>query len=299
MLTADILEKYERAGKIAAKVRKKISQTVSEGMPFIDICERTEQMIRSLGGKPAFPCNVSVNEVAAHYTSPPNDEKKVPRGSLVKIDLGVHVDGYIADTAITVCFAPELEDMVQASKAALEKAVKTIRPNMHTSELGTEIQKVIEGRGFKPISNLTGHQVGRYMVHTGRSLPNVSHISFAKILAGNVYAIEPFVTFKEAAGIVKEAKESFIFRLVKHKRPRNSFARRIMTHIENEYKTLPFTERWLSSYRKNKEYKVAFSELLASKSLMSYHVFIEASRQYVAQSEHTVYVDKNGAVVLT
>jgi methionyl aminopeptidase len=299
MLTADILEKYERAGKIAAKVRKKISQTVSEGMPFIDICERTEQMIKSLGGKPAFPCNVSVNEVAAHYTSPPNDEKKVPRGSLAKIDLGVHVDGYIADTAITVCFAPELEDMVQASEAALEKAVKTIRPNMYTSELGTEIQRVIEGRGFKPISNLTGHQVGRYLVHTGRSLPNVPHISLTKIRVGNVYAIEPFVTFKEAAGIVKEAKESFIFRLAKRKRPRNSFARRIITHIENEYKTLPFTERWLGSYRKNKEYKAAFSELLASKSLMSYHVFIEASRQHVAQSEHTVYVDGNGAIVLT
>jgi methionyl aminopeptidase len=299
MLTADVLEKYERAGRIAAKVRKEISQTTSEGMPFIDICERTEQMIKRLGGKPAFPCNVSVNEVAAHYTSPPHDKKKVPRGSLVKIDLGVHVDGYIADTAITVCFAPELEDMVQASEAALEKAVKTIRPNMHTSELGTEIQRVIEGRGFKPISNLTGHQVGRYMVHTGRSLPNVSHISLAKIYAGNVYAIEPFVTFREAAGIVKEAKESFIFRFAKHKRLSNSFARQIMTHIENEYKTLPFTERWLSSYRKSKEYKAAFSELLTSKSLMSYHVFIEASLQFVAQSEHTVYVDRNGATVLT
>jgi methionyl aminopeptidase len=299
MLTADVLEKYERAGQIAAKVRKEMRQTVSEGMPFIDICEKTEQMIKSMGGKPAFPCNVSVNEVAAHYTSPPNDKKIVPRGSLIKIDIGAHVDGYIADTAVTVCFTPDLEDMIQASEAALERAVKTIHPDMHTSELGTEIQRVIESRGFKPISNLTGHQIGRYLVHTGKSLPNVSHVSFTKIRAGSVYAIEPFVTFKEAAGRVEEAKESFIFRLVKRKRPRNSFARRIIAHVEKEYKTLPFAERWLSSYRKNQEYKAAFSELLASKSLMSYHVFVEASRQYVAQSEHTVYIDRNGAVVLT
>ena len=122
----------------------------------------------------------------------------------MKIDIGVHIDGYIVDTATTVCFNSEYEEMVQTSRIALETAIRTIRPGISTSDLGSKIQGVIESRGFKPISNLTGHQIGRYMIHAGKSLPNVSHISFRKIHEGEVYAIEPFVTTPNAKGRVVE-----------------------------------------------------------------------------------------------
>ena len=204
VLDADVLEKYEEAGRIASKVRMKIEDAVREGMHIIDICEMVEENIRNLGGEPAFPCNVSVNEIAAHYTSPPRDERIIPDGSVVKIDIGVHIDGYIVDTATTVCFNSEYEEMVQTSRIALETAIRTIRPGISTSDLGSKIQRVIESRGFKPISNLTGHQIGRYMIHAGKSLPNVSHISFRKIHEGEVYAIEPFVTTPNAKGRVVE-----------------------------------------------------------------------------------------------
>ncbi len=299
MLEEETLEKYRRAGKIAAKVREEMKRKTKEGMPLLEICEKTERLITSMGGKPAFPCNVSVNEVAAHYTSPPDDAQTVPNDSLVKIDIGVHVDGYVADTAVTICFNPELEGMVQASEAALETAVKTVRPGIHTSDLGSEIQRTIERRGYKPISNLTGHQVGRYIIHTGKSLPNVTHISFTKINAGDVCAIEPFVTLRDAAGRVEDGTEAFIFRFVKRKPVKDLEAAQLLKFIEEEYRTLPFAERWLEKYYKGHEYKAAFAKLLASKCIMSYPVFIEASQKPVAQSEHTVYIDRNSAVVLT
>lgn len=299
MLEQSVLEKYIRAGQIAAKVREEIKNRTREGMPIIRICEEAEQMIRKLGGKPAFPCNVSINNIAAHYTSPPGDDKTVPERSVVKIDIGVHVDGYIADTATTVCFAPEYEDMVRTSEIALEAAIKKIRPNMHTSDLGSEIQKIIERRGFKPISNLTGHQVGRYLIHAGKSLPNVFHISFNKIRAGEVYAIEPFVTVRSAAGRVVDAPESYIFRLVKRKSPKNAEAKRLLKYIESRFRTLPFAERWLKNDVSLGDYRAAFLRLLSSKCLMSYPVFVEATGKWVAQSEHTVYVDKNGPVITT
>lgn len=299
MLAEEALEKYRHAGQIAAKVREEMRRKTKEGMRLIEICEKTEQLITNMGGRPAFPCNVSVNEVAAHYTSPPNDDKTVPGDSLVKIDIGVHIDGYIADTAVTVCFAPELEDMVQTSEAALETAIKTIRPGIHTSDLGSAIQKTIERHGFKPISNLTGHQVGHYMVHTGKSLPNVSHISFSKIQAGDVYAIEPFVTVKDAAGRVEDGPQAFIFRFIKRKPVKEPEARHLMRYIEKEYRTLPFAERWLKAYEKTHEYKAAFTKLLASKCIMAYPVFVEASQKPVAQSEHTVYIDSHETIVLT
>jgi methionyl aminopeptidase len=299
MLAEDILEKYQHAGQIAAKVRGEMKRKTKEGMRLIEICEKTEQLIVSLGGKPAFPCNVSVNEIAAHYTSPPNDDKTVPEGSLVKIDIGVHVDGYIADTAVTVCFAPEFEDMVQTSEAALETAIKTIRPGIHTSDLGSEIQKTIEHRGFKPISNLTGHQLGRYVVHTGKSLPNVSNISFSKVQAGDVLAIEPFVTVKDAAGRVEDGPQAYIFRFLKRKSVKEAEARRLMGYIEKEYRTLPFAERWFTTFGNPSAFKAAFTDLLKSKCLMAYPFFVEASRKPVAQSEHTVYISSEKTIVLT
>ena len=299
MLAEDVLEKYRRAGQIAAKVREEMRKKTKEGMLLLEICEKTEQLIINMGGQPAFPCNVSVNEVAAHYTSTPDDDKTVPEASLVKIDIGVHIDGYIADTAVTVCFAPELEDMVKTSEAALETALRTIRPGIHTSDLGSEIQRTIERLGFKPISNLTGHQVSRYLVHTGKSLPNISHVSFSKIQSGDVYAIEPFVTVKDAVGRVEEGPQAFIFRFVKRKPAKELETKHLMKFIEKKYRTLPFAERWLKTYKKAQNYEAAFRNLLESKCIMSYPIFVEASQKPVAQSEHTVYIGSSEINVLT
>ncbi len=268
-------------------------------MPIIDVCEKTESMIRRKGGKPAFPCNVSVNEVAAHYTSPPGDRRTIPENSLVKVDIGVHVDGYIADTAVTVCFNPEYENLVRTAEEALEKAIEILRPGLSMPRFGSTIQKTIKTRGFKPISNLTGHQIGRYLIHAGKSLPNVSHLSTARVSEGEVYGVEPFTTLPKAAGKVKSGSEAHIFRLSKHKSLKNPYAKQLLNYIRKNFRTLPFTERWLRGCVPDDRYKDAFSELLSSKSLMSYPVFIEASGKPVAQAEHTILVVKDGCIVLT
>jgi len=298
-LSAEVMEKYQRAGKIAAEVRELMKRTVSEGMPIIDVCEKTEALIRQKGGKPAFPCNVSINEVAAHYTSPPNDKRTVPPGSLVKIDIGVHIEGYIADTAVTVCLEPEYENLVAAAEDALNTGVRTIRAGMFTSQFGGTIQRTIESCGLKPVANLTGHQIGRYMIHAGRSLPNVSHLSTKRIVANEVYAIEPFVTLKNAAGRVGSGKETHIFRYVKPKTLRNEHAKKLCHFIVENFHTLPFAERWLRNVVSPDKHKAAFSELLSSKTLTAYPIFVEVSGKPVAQAEHTVLVTKDGCEVLT
>src|SRR3972149_6926206 len=298
-LSDDVIEKYRLAGKIAAEVREQVKRSVSEDMLIIDICEKTEALIRKKGGKPAFPCNVSINEITAHYTSPPGDKRTVPSGGLVKVDLGVHVDGYIADPAQTVCFNPEYEDLVTTTEDALQTGIKTIRAGMFTSRFGSTVQKVIESHGLKPIANLTGHRVGRYMIHTGRSLPNVAHLSASRVNAGEVYAIEPFVTLKNAAGKVESGRDAHIFRFMKQKSLKNESAKKLCDYIAQNFHTLPFTERWLQKVVSPDRYRAAFSELLSSKALMAYPVFIEASGKPVAQAEHTVLVTRDGCEVLT
>ena len=295
----EVFQKYQRAGKIAREVREEMRRTVREGMPIIDLCEKAESLIRKKGGKPAFPCNVSVNEIAAHYTSPPQDKRAIPENSIVKIDIGVHVDGYIADTAVTVCFNPEYDDLANTAEEALKKAVEILRPGLSMSRFGSTIQKTIKTRGFKPISNLTGHLIGRYVIHTGKSLPNVFHISTSRVKVGEIYGVEPFVTVAKAAGRVENGKEAHIFRYLKHKSLKDPYAKRLLNHIRKNFRTLPFTERWLQGYVPPSRYKTAFSKLLSSKTLTAYPVFIEASGKPVAQAEHTVLVVKDGCIVLT
>jgi len=293
------LHKYQRAGKIAAEVREYMRQAVSEGMPIIDVCEKTEAMIREKGGKPAFPCNVSINEIAAHYTSPPNDKRTIPESSVVKVDIGAHIDGYIADTAVTVCFNPEHDILVDTAEEALETGVRTLRPRLSISTFGTTVQKAVEARGCKPVSNLSGHQIGRYLIHTGKSLPNVSHFSMARVTLGEIYAIEPFVTVAKAAGRIEYGREAHIFRFLKHKSLKNEYAKQLLDYIFKNFRTLPFAERWLQNVVPPNRYKDAFKELLSKKALMSYPIFVETSGRTVAQAEHTVIITKEGCSVLT
>jgi len=298
-LSEGVLQKHKRAGKIAAEVREEMRKTIREGMPIIDICERAESLIRKKGGNPAFPCNVSVNEIAAHYTSPPKDKRTVPKGALVKIDIGVHVDGYIADTATTVCFNPKYEDLVHAAEEALEKAIESLRPGLFMTKFGSMIEGVVKALGFKVVSNLTGHKIGRYLIHAGKSLPNVSHVSASRVKLGEVYGVEPFVTLSDAAGKVENGPETHIFRFLKRRSLQNPYAKRLLNQIQKNFRSLPFTERWLQDCVPHKHYETAFSELLSSKSLMVYPVFLEASRKPVAQAEHTVLIVEDGCLVLT
>lgn len=295
----EAFQKYVKAGKIAARVREQMRQFVSEGMRIIDVCEKAESLIHEGGGKPAFPCNVSINEVAAHYTSPPQDKKTIPENSIVKVDVGVHVDGYIADTAATVCFNPEYENLVRAAEEALENAIEILRPGLSVARFGSAVQKSIQMRGLKPISNLTGHQISRYSLHAGKALPNVSHLSMSRVRVGEVYAVEPFVTVPEAAGKVIHGNQAYIFRFVKRKSLKVEYAKRLLNYIEKNFRTLPFAERWLEGCVPVRHHSAAFSELLSSKSLMAYPVFIEASGKLVAQAEHTVVVAEDGCHVLT
>jgi methionyl aminopeptidase len=293
------LEKFRLSGRILRETREEMRSVVKEGMPIIDVCEKVEGLIRAKGGLPAFPCNVSINEVAAHYTSPPGDKSIIPASATVKVDLGVHVDGYVTDTAFTTTFSSEGKSMAATAELALKTAIENIHGDMALGKIGTLIETVIKNRGFKPISNLCGHSVGRYLIHAGTSIPNVSQISIGKVKTGEVYAIEPFVTLPDAVGRVDDSPQSTIYRLVKAKSTQTIYSKKLLKHIETNYRTLPFAERWLSGVVPVEHHKVAFKELLTSKAVMSYPVFVEVSKKSVAQAEHTVLMKEDGCEVLT
>ncbi len=295
----EVVEKFRLSGKILRETREEMRLLVHENMPVIEVCEKAEGLIRAKGGKPAFPCNVSINEVTAHYTSQPGDERRIPENSVVKVDIGVHIDGYVTDTAFTACFNPEHKLMTDTAELALKTAVENIHDDMSVGKIGGLIENTIKNRGFKPISNLTGHSVGRYLIHAGVSIPNVSQVSLTKVKAGEVFAIEPFVTVPDAIGHVEDSEQTTIFRFLKSKSLQNPYSKQLSKYIETNFKTLPFAERWLKDVVPKEKHIEAFKELLKSKTLMAYPVFVEASGKPVTQAEHTVLITKEGCEVLT
>lgn len=299
MYDQEALDSFKRSGDIVTKLRKEVPGMVKPGKHAIEICEQLEQKIRDHGGKPAFPVNVGINETTAHYTSPPGDKLTIPSGSLVKVDFGVHVKGYVTDTSVSVSFDPRFEPMVQAADEALHNAIRAFRPSVKLSEIGRIIQSTINKYGLRPISNLTGHKVDRYTIHAGKSVPNVPMMNGTKISEGEVFAIEPFVTQANAKGMVKNGDHAYIYRFMKPKGASDEDSKKVLSYIFSNFNTLPFAARWLEPSFPHEIASKALQDLLRTKCVSSYPVLIEETGRPVAQSEHTVLVNRDGCTVLT
>jgi len=293
------IEDYIKAGKIVAEVRENVRKKNWVGITLEEICEEVEGEILKRGAKRAFPVNTSVNEVAAHYTAEPNDEKVVSDTDLVKIDLGAQVNGYIADTAVTVCYDPQYDSLVQAAEDALKNAMSMIKIGVKSSNIGRTIEKTVKQLGFKPIMNLSGHSLAQYTIHAGKSIPNIWSIGSFSFKGDEAYACEPFVTTDEGSGIVQEGKINNIFALGSRKRTKNEEADRLQEYIWANFNMLPFALRWLLKDWEEKQARELLEILKKKKVVHAYPILIERNGQRVAQAEHTFIPTENGATITT
>ncbi len=293
------LEELAKSGRILAQVREFVKGLPIRGKSVLELCEDVEGKIRELKGSPAFPCNVGINEVAAHYTSPWNDASVVPENSIVKVDFGVELDGFMTDSAITISLNPAYDSLIVAAQSALQEALVAVAPNRKLSDIGNVVERCIERYGFRPIRNLTGHKIDRYTIHAGKSVPNVSGIESGRFEVGEVYAIEPFVTLKNAEGAVRDTDFAYIYRFVRMKGAKSKEASKLAEYIRDTYKTLPFASRWINNSWREGDVKSAFEELVERRCIVGYPVLVEASGQVVSQAEHTIVVTADGCRVLT
>ncbi|AEM38808.1 methionine aminopeptidase, type II [Pyrolobus fumarii 1A] len=300
----EILRKYLEAGRIARIVLQETVKLVEPGARLLDICDYAERRTRELGGEPAFPCNISVNDVAAHYTPVIGDDATIPEDAIVKIDIGVHVDGYIADTAVTVDLSGKHEKLLEAAREALEAAIREVKPGVSFQTIGAVVERLIKSKGFKPIANLSGHSLGRYLVHAGESIPNVNEPLPGVFRPGNAYAIEPFATTGE--GYVVEREPITIYSL-NPERPSmramrlRQLEKRLLSEIATRFRTLPFTERWfdVEKYGGVEALRLALRKLWRARALIGYPMLVERSGGLVAQFEHTVLVLEDRIIVTT
>jgi len=283
------------AGKIASDVKKYARGIIKKDMPLLEIAEKIEDKIKELGGKMAFPTNLSIDNIAAHYT-PSHDDETLAHG-LLKIDFGAHIDGWLSDTAFSMDLenSEENKKLIEASEQALLKAQETIKENISTNEIGKVIQKTIESHGFSPIINLSGHEMKQYDLHAGTTIPNIDDKKNV-ILKNGLYAIEPFAT--SGNGKVHDGKPSGIYMLVDSKKPRSQTAREILNFIEEGYETLPFCSRWLVKKFGTKAL-FGLKQLEENKNLHHFPQLIESSHSKVSQTENTILISDNEKIVTT
>lgn len=286
-------EKYRRAGRVAADALQIGQKEAAEGVKLVDVANSMEESIEEMGAGIAFPVNISINEVAAHYTPAHNDERRFKNGELVKLDVGAQVDGYIGDTARTITIGVgKGEELINCSLLALNGALKAIRPGVTLDEIGAMVENICKASGFRPVRNLSGHSLGKFELHSGISVPNFANGDRTRIEEGMAIALEPFVT--DGRGAVTEKGYGGIYRQMRRgDRPQGEDE--LMERIEG-YRGLPFAERWFADL----EVKRGRMRRLISKGIITgYRVLVEKGGGYVAQSEHTVIVTRHGCEVTT
>ncbi len=287
MQQTEVLDKYRQAGSILTEVRDEATKKVKVGRKLLDLAESIELSIQQKGGAVAFPTNISLNDEAAHATPSKADPATFGR-DLVKLDIGVHIDGYIADTAITIDLGSN-QKLVEASNSALERAIDVVHAGVDTSAISAVIEETITEYGFRPIANLTGHGLERYKQHAPPAIHNRRTPSGAKLVQGQVIAIEPFAS--SGNGRVYEAGRAEIFSFVKVKPVRSPEARAILKDIE-AYKSLPFAKRWLKG-----RVDIGLRQLETAGVIRAYPVLKD--RGLVSQAEHTLIVTASGSEVIT
>ena len=296
----DIFDNYVKAGKIASQVREYARTQDHTGRSLSEICNDIEQEIFKKGGEPAFPVNVSLNDIAAHYTAVPNDPIIVKNTDVLKIDVGVHIDGYIADTAVTVSYDTNYQKMIDIAERALDEAIGISRSNTRVSEIGRIIEKTITKYGCKPIQNLSGHSLERYTIHAGKSIPNIWTIGHSfNLSVNNVYAIEPFVTTNDGQGVVYEGKIKNIFGIGSRKRTKEQKTDDFLEYLWNKFKTLPFALRWIVNEYEEKEALYLLEILVKKKNVHAYPILVEGANRIVVQAEHTIIPQESNTLTIT
>jgi methionyl aminopeptidase len=290
-------EKILQAGKIASQVRTFAKSIVKKEKLLLEIANEIESKIIELGGKPAFPTNTSINEIAAHYTPGYNDKTRAH--GLLKIDFGVNMDGFISDNAFSVDLenSQENQELIKSTQEALKNALTTIEIGKTTSDIGKAISSEIQKKGFQAIINLSGHQIEQYDLHAGLSIPNFDDNS-KNIITPGLYAIEPFATLSKGSGRIHDRGDSGIYILIDDKLPRTPLARELLEHIIEEYNALPFCSRWLVKEFGTKAL-LALKQLTQNNNLHHYKQLVETTNSVVAQSEHTVLLTEKEKIVTT
>ncbi len=289
----EVKQSYIKAGRISAEVLEFGKELIIKGNSLLDATEKIEKKIFELGGKPAFPVQIALDETAAHFC-PLEDDKTTFDSQIVSLDLGVHVNGAIGDNAYTIDLSGNYNDLVKAAQHALAEALKIVNVGTELRQIGKIINDTIQSYGYRPVRNLSGHGLDVFNIHTKPTIPNIDNGDKTKLTKGMAFAIEPFATTGD--GIVGEKGHPTVFMLERKRPVRSPITREVLKEIES-FEGLPFAERWLTK-KFGAKANFALRELGQLGIIHKFPPLVELSSGIVTQAEHSVLIDDEGEVVV-
>jgi methionyl aminopeptidase len=297
-MDASYKENALRAGKIAALALRKGADMVVPGASYHKIYNDIIKFIHEQGAEPAFPPQLSFNEVAAHFLASPNTDITLSN-EIVKLDVGVSVDGVIGDNAMTIDLSGKHKKLVDASRSAVEAVREQLSCGMTLHQVGELIEKQITEQGFVPVRNLSGHGLGLNIIHQAPTIPNYGNNDPQMIVPGMHFACEPFAT--DGTGLIAEVGTAEIFSLVDTSRPvRDKDARNIIQYVAEHYGTLPFSNLDLLPLKIPLfKQKVAMAQLIRAQAIRGYPPLVEQKKGMVSQAEHTFLILEDKSIIAT
>lgn len=323
----EIPKELIESGNIHKQIRKYIQDEIlpnAKGIKLIDLANKIENKIKELTEYDptnplksgiAFPTGLSVNNCAAHWTPNPGDTFQILKeDDLIKIDYGVHLNGYITDGAFSFSFSDQYNPLIDASREATQVGIDMAGPDTWLGDIGSNIQETIESyeielngntHSLKSIGNLCGHQIGRYQIHCGKPVPNVKNNFISgnemyRMKEGEEYAIETFPT--TGTGDVKEDNDignwsHFMANYFdKNKWNETVVKEGYSSKVNERFSTLAFCKRWLKD--DNLWDSKKFKKIVKNGSYQQYPPLYDIDGSYVSQTEHTVFITSNGSVTL-
>lgn len=316
----DIIGSLEKAASIHKEVRRRLQPYLRPGIKLIDIAKIIEMITyelstqnKSINKGIGFPVGLSLNGCAAHFHPSPTDTTILTNSDIIKIDFGTEANGWIIDSAFTICFDQKFNNLLEAVKEATETGIKNAGIDVNICDWGCMIQEVMESNEIildgvtcpiKSISNLGGHNIIKGIIHGGMFLPTTnmkSTFPSTYRFKEGVYAIETFGS--TGSNIATELGESTLYRI--NPNTLNSInnlklnsTKQLCNKIYSSFKTLPFTDRYVDLFNIN-NFKSHLNILTNNNLIHSYPPLCVGLKDYTAQYEHTVYIGENNKIIFS
>lgn len=298
-----------KAAEIHRRVRKHVHTRIQPGMNLTEIADMIENTNRKFTGAEdltqmedplsqgiGFPTGLSINHIAAHFTPNAGDKTVLKYDDVMKVDFGVQVDGNIIDSAWTVAFNPQYDNLLQAVKDATYTGIKEAGIDVRLTDIGEAIQEVMEsyeceinGKTYqvKPCRNLCGHNIGPYHIHNGKSVPIVKNGDNTKMEEGEHFAIETFGSTGRGYVVASGECSHYAKNVETLGTPTLTSAQKLLKTINTNFGTLPFCRRYLDRLGEDK-YLYALNSLVKQGFVQDYPPLVDDRGSYTAQFEHTI-----------
>eukprot|EP00471_Norrisiella_sphaerica_P011281 CAMPEP_0184493620 /NCGR_PEP_ID=MMETSP0113_2-20130426/26520_1 /TAXON_ID=91329 /ORGANISM="Norrisiella sphaerica, Strain BC52" /LENGTH=388 /DNA_ID=CAMNT_0026878949 /DNA_START=89 /DNA_END=1255 /DNA_ORIENTATION=+ len=315
----NVVSKYKKAAEIANEAIKRVMAFAAAGKKIVDACQVGDDYINEECGKIfnkvkpkvekgiGFPTCVSVNHIVGHFSPLSDDESKFAEGDMVKVDLGVHLDGYISVAAHTFIIGGgpatgKKADVLKAAHVASECAIRLLKPGAKNGPLTKMFTKVAEEFGVNIVQGVLSHQLERNVIDGEKVIASKfdpenpdSKVEF-EFDQNEVYAID--IVMSSGDGKPKEFEQ----RMTVFKRDMDSTyqlkmkaSRAVFSDIKERFTCFPFTMRAMDE----KKGKFGIRECITHGLVQGYPVLQEKEGEVVAHIKFTALLMASGVVKIS